>query len=145
MISTMSLIARVSAHSPVHSSRWCCSLLGLNQIKHVLTCLVGKPKLLVRLTSIQMKLYWLLQICSAYWFDEEAEEVREIAQRICPKIALVLIPSDLTTKGGDTEVVEFLSEQITSSPKLPSRSWGSLIDERRKETEISMHAFWIKM
>jgi hypothetical protein len=61
-----------------------------------------------------------VKICSSKLFDEEEEEIREIAQRILPDIKLIMVPHDLHAPGGGNAVVEFLVEQITES-KLPTK------------------------
>jgi hypothetical protein len=61
------------------------------------------------------------QICSSKLFEDEEEEIREIAQRLLPDIKLIMVPHDLHATGGGNEVVEFLVEQITES-RLPTRA-----------------------
>ncbi|KAH7330086.1 hypothetical protein BKA65DRAFT_508448 [Rhexocercosporidium sp. MPI-PUGE-AT-0058] len=81
---------------------------SISTIKHVLKSLVTPPRLLV---------------VSGSFFDEETEEIREIAQRAVPGIRLIAIPNDLNDLGrvrGDEELVEFLLEQIESSG-VPTR------------------------
>jgi len=58
------------------------------------------------------------QISSGHWFEEEQEEIREIAQRLLPNIKLIMVPSDLNR--GDTATVDYLKEQVTES-RLPTR------------------------
>ncbi|CZR61989.1 uncharacterized protein PAC_11886 [Phialocephala subalpina] len=66
-------------------------------VKHVLTALVVPPKILVVSPGI---------------FDDEAEEVREIANRIVPEMKLVIVPGDLDLKDvgakKETDLVEYL-------------------------------------
>ena len=59
----------------------------------------------------------LRKILSSKLFEEEEEEIREIAQRLLPEIKLIMIPHDLHAAGG---IVEYLTEQITES-RLPTR------------------------
>jgi hypothetical protein len=61
------------------------------------------------------------KICSSKLFEDEEEEVREIAQRLLPDIKLVMVPHDLHATGGGNAVVEFLTEQVAES-RLPTRS-----------------------
>ncbi|PVH74743.1 hypothetical protein DL98DRAFT_593824 [Cadophora sp. DSE1049] len=72
-------------------------------IKHVLKSLVVPPHLL---------------IVSGTCFDEETEEIREIAHRAVPNLRVISIPNDLKSldhEGEDKELVEYLQEQIESS------------------------------
>jgi hypothetical protein len=62
-----------------------------------------------------------VKICSSKLFDDEEEEVREIAQRLLPDIKLIMIPHDLHATGGGNAIAEFLVEQITES-RLPTRA-----------------------
>lgn len=61
------------------------------------------------------------KICSSKLFDDEEEEVREIAQRLLPDIKLIMVPHDLHAAGGGNAIVDFLVEQITES-RLPTRA-----------------------
>ncbi|KAF8865530.1 hypothetical protein BDZ45DRAFT_736098 [Acephala macrosclerotiorum] len=73
----------------------------IETVKHVLQSLVVPPKILVCLPGI---------------FDEEAEEVREVANRIAPEMKLIVIPDDLDLKDvgakKETDLVEYLKEQV---------------------------------
>ena len=51
-------------------------------------------------------------MCSAKLFDEEEEEIREIAERIVPCIKLITVPHDLFGGGVGNKGVECLVEQI---------------------------------
>ena len=62
-----------------------------------------------------------VKICSSKLFDDEEEEVREIAQRLLPDIKLIMVPHDLHATGGGNAIAEFLVEQITES-RLPTRA-----------------------
>jgi len=62
-----------------------------------------------------------VKICSSKLFDDEEEEVREIAQRLLPDIKLIMVPHDLHATGGGNAIPEFLVEQITES-RLPTRA-----------------------
>jgi len=59
----------------------------------------------------------LIKVLSSKLFEEEEEEIREIALRLLPEIKLIMIPHDLHAAGG---VVDYLTEQITES-RLPTR------------------------
>jgi len=72
-------------------------------VKDVLKSLIVSPRLLV---------------VSGTCFDEETEEIREIAYRTVPGCRLISIPNDLKEldrEGGDKELVEYLQEQIENS------------------------------
>lgn len=49
-------------------------------------------------------------------FDDEAEEVREVANRIVPEMKLIVIPDDLGFKDvgekKELDLVEYLKEQV---------------------------------
>jgi hypothetical protein len=62
-----------------------------------------------------------VKICSSKLFDDEEEEVREIAQRLLPDIKLIMVPHDLHATGSGNAIAEFLVEQITES-RLPTRA-----------------------
>jgi hypothetical protein len=61
------------------------------------------------------------QICASTWFEDEEEEIREIAQRLLPDIKLIMVPHDLRATGSGNAVAEFLVEQITES-RLPTKA-----------------------
>ncbi|KAH6718984.1 hypothetical protein BKA61DRAFT_596592 [Leptodontidium sp. MPI-SDFR-AT-0119] len=77
-------------------------------VKHVLKSLVTPPRLFV---------------VSGSYFDEETEEIREIAKRAVTDIRVIAIPNDLRDldrEGGDKELVEYLQEQVENSG-VPTR------------------------
>lgn len=59
-----------------------------------------------------------MKIVSSGTFDEEQEEIREIANRVFPEMKLVMVPNDLDAKDGgevkDRGLVEYLREQVES-------------------------------
>ncbi|KAG4424374.1 hypothetical protein IFR04_002430 [Cadophora malorum] len=80
-----------------------CENTGIMTVKDVLKSLIVSPRLLV---------------VSGTCFDEETEEIREIAYRTVPGCRLISIPNDLKEldrEGGDKELVEYLQEQIENS------------------------------
>ncbi|KAH8789258.1 hypothetical protein BGZ57DRAFT_111053 [Hyaloscypha finlandica] len=79
---------------------------AIKDVKPVLSSLIIGPQVL---------------ICSSKLFDDEEEEVREIAQRLLPDIKLIMVPHDLHATGGGNAIPEFLVEQITES-RLPTRA-----------------------
>jgi len=69
-------------------------------------------------TKINIDTY---QITSSDWFEEEQEEVREIAQRLLPDIHLIMVPPGLYKLEGEKKVIEYLTEQVTES-RLPTKA-----------------------
>jgi len=55
------------------------------------------------------------QITTSEWFEEEQEEIREIAQRISPDLKLITIPSGMKAQEGEKAVVGYLKEQVAES------------------------------
>lgn len=55
------------------------------------------------------------QITTSEWFEEEQEEIREIAQRVSPNLKLIMIPSGMKAQEGEKAVVEYLKEQVAGS------------------------------
>jgi hypothetical protein len=55
------------------------------------------------------------QITTSEWFEEEQEEIREIANRVSPGLKLIMIPSGMKIQEGEKAVVEYLKEQIAES------------------------------
>jgi hypothetical protein len=87
-----------------------------------LSSLITAPQVLVRIAlSVPEGKPNVSQICSSKLFEEEEEEIREIAQRLLPDIKSIMVPHDLHSPGGGNAVVEFLVEQITES-RLPTRA-----------------------
>jgi hypothetical protein len=60
------------------------------------------------------------KITSSDWFEEEQEEVREIAQRILPGTRLIMVPPGLYEGEGE-KTREYLTDQITES-RLPKKT-----------------------
>lgn len=58
------------------------------------------------------------QIVSSDWFEEEQEEIREIAQRILPDISLITVPPGFSKQQGEVKYMQYLVEQITESKLL---------------------------
>jgi hypothetical protein len=86
-----------------------------------LTSLVIAPQVLVRMPFTSQKQTNSSQICSSKLFEEEEEEIREIAQRLLPDIKLIMVPHDLHATGDGNAVVDFLVEQISESI-LPTKA-----------------------
>jgi hypothetical protein len=88
-----------------------------------LTALVVAPQVLVEpfFRDSKGRLTNSPKICSSKLFEDEEEEVREIAQRLLPDIKLIMVPHDLHAAGDGNAVVEFLVEQVTES-RLPTRA-----------------------
>jgi hypothetical protein len=100
------------------------NLSAIKDIKPVLSSLVLAPQVLVEPLILILSLENAadgMKICSSKLFDDEEEEVREIAQRLLPDIILIMVPHDLHESEGGKAVVEFLVEQITES-RLPTRA-----------------------
>ncbi|KAE8452331.1 hypothetical protein EG329_001031 [Mollisiaceae sp. DMI_Dod_QoI] len=64
----------------------------------------------------------MTKVCLPGSFDEEQEEIREIANRELPEMKLVMVPNDLDAKDSDESgekrrsegLVEYLREQVES-------------------------------
>lgn len=46
------------------------------------------------------------------WFEDEQEEVREIARAIMPNLLLIMIPPGMKVQEGEATEVEYLKEQF---------------------------------
>ena len=61
------------------------------------------------------------KITTSSFFEDEQEEVREIAQRVSPNTHLIMIPPGLKAQEGNKMAVDYLVEQITEL-RLPASS-----------------------
>ncbi|RQM05016.1 hypothetical protein DH86_00004301 [Scytalidium sp. 3C] len=77
--------------------------MSIEGVKFVLGSFIREPDVLITTSD---------------WFEEEQDEIRQIAERVTPHIKVINIPPGLAAQEGDSKAIEYLKEQIGESGKL---------------------------